>query len=271
MGRLIHFSVVRFFLDSFAITFTNFGIAHHHLPGPEHIGRDLGRNIWVHQSWCIVPPRQCGTLHRTTSLCSATSCSRKHCKQRSLSWSKVQKWPIKTHVCNYFTRCCSLQRWFVPMHAACCYGNRGTVPVRCSLCGDVPENIQLISFFLSWQTYMQRKDAEAPTKPGGHKQPGMHARLTQGRSMFWHVLAHSRPLPPWLQSAWTSGGGHWADLRSMYIKKSNQMIKYKNYKVFLTKNQSISKMTKFNSVIMFFHLRVKPWTRNMVIKKYFVF
>ena len=25
------------------------------------------------------------------------------------------------------------------MHMACCYGNRDTVPVQCSLCGDVPE------------------------------------------------------------------------------------------------------------------------------------
>lgn len=58
-----------------------------------------------------------------------------------------------------------------------------------------------------------------PTVPGGQRQPGMQARLTQGKSRFWQVLAHSRPFSPALHSARVSGGGHRVDRRSAYIKK----------------------------------------------------
>lgn len=56
------------------------------------------------------------------------------------------------------------------------------------------------------------------TVPGGQRQPGMQERLTQGRSRFWQVLAHSRPFSPALHSPRTNGGGHRADRRSAYKK-----------------------------------------------------
>lgn len=96
------------------------------------------------------------------------------------------------------------------------------------------------------------KHAEAPTLPGGHKQPGMQARLTQGRSRFWHVLAHSRPLLPCLQSSRTSGGGHWADRRSRHIK----LIPNELWSIPRGFPNIISKMTKLNKNVMLSHLNV---------------
>lgn len=59
---------------------------------------------------------------------------------RACYTSTVQVFPFKAiYANNHFTRCCSPRRWSVLMHMACCCGNRGTVPVQCSLCGDVPE------------------------------------------------------------------------------------------------------------------------------------
>lgn len=111
------------------------------LPGPGHIGRGQGRSILGHQNWCNAPPPPCGTHHCTLSLCNATSCSRTHCERESLLSKHSARIPLFKHVCkhHHFTRCCSPRRWSVLMHMACCYGNRDTVPVQCSLCGDVPE------------------------------------------------------------------------------------------------------------------------------------
>lgn len=122
---------------------------------------------------------------------------------------------------NYFTRCCSRWRWSVLLHMVCCYDNKGTFPVQCSLCVDVPEIILLINHPVLFQRLLllyYRQPAcrkyTKPTVPGGHRQLGMQARLTQGRSRFWQVLAHSRPVSPVLQPARMSGGLHRADLRS---------------------------------------------------------
>ncbi|KAG7271062.1 hypothetical protein CRUP_037961 [Coryphaenoides rupestris] len=38
-------------------------------------------------------------------------------------------------------------------------------------------------------------------RPGTKRQPRIQARLLQGRSWFWHVLAHSSPVCPGPQSA----------------------------------------------------------------------
>lgn len=62
------------------------------------------------------------------------------------------------------------------------------------------------------------KDNTPPTVPGGHRHPGIQARLTHGKSRFWQVLAHSRPFSPASQSVRMSGGGHCADLRSACTK-----------------------------------------------------
>lgn len=141
---------------------------------------------------------------------------------------RCKNYQLKKQKYSHSTRCCSPQRWSVPMHMACCYGNRDTVPVQCSLCADVPEINQLINQSLSNRkefaalssTTHACKDNTAPTVPGGHRQPGMQARLTQGKSRFWQVLAHSRPFSPVSQSVRMSGGGHWAALRSGYTKNA---------------------------------------------------
>lgn len=146
------------------------------------------------------------------------------------------------------------------MHMACCYGNRDTVPVQCSLCGDVPEINQLINQSLSNRkefaalssTTDACKDNTAPTVPGGHRQPGMQARLTQGRSRFWQVLAHSRPFSPVSQSVRMSGGGHWAALRSGWTKNAACLVRLDelNDQAFLNDNSNFkSKSIKRHIVV----------------------
>lgn len=58
------------------------------------------------------------------------------------------------------------------------------------------------------------KSKTSPTMPGGQRQPGMQVGLTQGKSRFWQVRAHSIPFSPRPHSVRSKGGGHWADRRS---------------------------------------------------------
>lgn len=74
------------------------------------------------------------------------------------------------------------------MGMACCYGNMDTVRVRCSLCDYGPEIRRSACLILEdaavfFNTSAQKNNTQL-TVPGGHRQPGMQARLTQGRSRF---------------------------------------------------------------------------------------
>lgn len=133
---------------------------------------------------------------------------------------------------HHFTRCCSPQRWSVLMYMACCYGNRDTAPVQCSLCGDVPEINPLVN---QWSILDLEVDNKPPTVPGGQRHPGKQARLTQGKSRFWHVLAHSRPFSPVSHSTRINGGEHWADRRST----TNERKQINIFKIFLWRSMQI--------------------------------
>lgn len=95
----------------------------------------------------VMPFPHCAAYTIAHILCAAPLPVLAHAVNSKVCYaSTVQVLSFKTiSARNQFTRCCSPRRWSVQMHMACCYGNRGTVSVQCSLCGGVPKIMLLIN------------------------------------------------------------------------------------------------------------------------------
>lgn len=92
----------------------------------------------------------------------------------------------------HFTRCCS-QRWYSVLRSTpCCYGNRDTALVGCSLCDGVPEINPSVNLFALFKCLTNKKQTHhllcrVDRGSQGCRQDSHMAGPNSGR--FWHTPA----------------------------------------------------------------------------------